>query len=160
MSEGVSAQVVAMEAAVLPRPILVALDVDGTLAPIVSDPKAARVPDETQDLLRALANHDDVRVALVTGRDASQLARMVRVPEAYRALSHGRLLVAPGESVRTPKERAKERVFLDSFAAWGHAHAVPKGARVEVKHGARAIHVRELAERDPRVARTILERRA
>ncbi len=58
--------------------------------------------------------------------------------------------------MRTPRERAKERAFLDAFAAWGRAHAVPKGARVEVKHGSRAIHVRELAERDPREARNVL----
>ncbi|MAC25785.1 MAG: trehalose-phosphatase, partial [Myxococcales bacterium] len=36
----------------LPRPLLVGLDVDGTLAPIVADPAAARIPEATQQLLR------------------------------------------------------------------------------------------------------------
>jgi trehalose 6-phosphate phosphatase len=144
-------------AAALPRPLLVALDVDGTLAPIVEDPAAARVPVGTQQLLRGLCGSPGVIVALVTGRDATQLARMIRLPAAYRALSHGRRLVAPGEAVPALGETPDERRALDGFAKWARSYAVPRGARVEDKRGARAVHVRDLAARDAVAAEGMLE---
>lgn len=45
---------------------LVALDFDGTLAPIVSRPQDARIPETTATLLASLTEH--CRVAIVTGR--------------------------------------------------------------------------------------------
>lgn len=142
--------------AALPRPLLVALDVDGTLAPIVRDPKAARVPAKTRAVLTTLARRRGVRLALVTGRDAAALARLVKVPGAYRALSHGRVVVPPGARVREPRVDAATRARLDAFAAWARANARPRGARLERKAGAFAVHVRALAARAPDAARSVL----
>ena len=40
--------------AALDRPLLVALDVDGTISPIVRDPDRARIPEPTMAVLREL----------------------------------------------------------------------------------------------------------
>ena len=53
-----------------PASALVALDFDGTLAPIVSDPARARAHPEAADALSALARHVG-HVAIVTGRPAA-----------------------------------------------------------------------------------------
>jgi trehalose-phosphatase len=153
----VSPEAIAERIAGLPRPLLLAFDVDGTLAPIVDDPDAARVPAEVRQLLTALAERPGIEIALVTGRDARSLSTVVRVAEAYRSLEHGRLVLAPGESVRRRRSSARDRERLHAFEAWARAEAVPRGARLEVKAMSRAVHVRELAATDEAEAAAVLE---
>jgi trehalose 6-phosphate phosphatase len=64
------------------------LDVDGTLAPIVDDPAAARVPDATRQELRRLAARYGL-VACVTGRAGAVAEDIVGVPELVYAGEHG-----------------------------------------------------------------------
>ncbi|HET9808877.1 MAG TPA: trehalose-phosphatase, partial [Candidatus Limnocylindria bacterium] len=52
-------------------PLVVMLDVDGTLAPIVPSYDQATVPLETQRAVAALLENPGVYVALVSGRGAA-----------------------------------------------------------------------------------------
>ncbi len=61
--------------AAAPRPVLF-LDVDGTLAPIVSRPEDARTPRKTRDLLQAL-RRTGASVVLVSGRAARDAHRVM-----------------------------------------------------------------------------------
>lgn len=124
----------------LARPVLLGLDVDGTLARIVRDPAKARVPDGTQKLLRKLAKMDDYRVALITGRDLPALQRMARVPGAWRAVEHGGHIVRPGERAKKRKLSAEEKAKLDAFAEW----AAQGPGHVEHKARSIGLHVRRL----------------
>lgn len=140
----------------LPRPLLLAFDVDGTLAPIVDRPEAARVPDELQRELRRLARAEGITVAVLTGRDQRALTRMLRVPGAYRGFEHGRVIVAPGERPNAPQPTRAERARLADFERWVKDEAAPAGAELEQKRASRVLHVRELAKRDPRRAESLL----
>jgi trehalose 6-phosphate phosphatase len=140
----------------LDRPLLLAFDVDGTLAPIVEDPAAARVPRAVRAALESLMAVDGVVMALVTGRDARSLRRMVHIPQAYRALQHGQRLVAPGKKAASRSVGAADRERMQRFVDWATMHAVPLGARLERKPSAVAVHVRALAAKDPALARTVL----
>ena len=74
------------------RPVLLAFDFDGVLAPIVDEPSAARALDGTADLLAALAEGDGVHVALVSGRALADLRAVAAVPADSPLLlvgSHG-----------------------------------------------------------------------
>ena len=62
-----------------PRRAAILLDVDGTLAPIVSRPEDARVPDETRSELARLASRYAL-VACVSGRAGAEVERLVGVP--------------------------------------------------------------------------------
>lgn len=148
---------IAERIAALGRPLLVALDVDGTLAPIADDPAAARVPEATRVLLERLEAAEGVHVALITGRDAASLESLAGALRVWRAVSHGRVVLSPGEpaEVTEPPPEAKGR--LDAMREWAEREAVPRGARVEEKDGAVAVHVRELAQRDPAGAEALLE---
>lgn len=148
---------VALAIAALDRPLLVALDVDGTLAPIVEDPGAARVPRPVASTLRALSRAPDVRVALVTGRDARSLGAVAPVPRAFRAVEHGRRILRPGEPPRPLSLTDEQRRRLDAFRRWAMAEARGLGARVELKEGAVAVHVRDLVKRDPAAAERALD---
>lgn len=68
-------------------PLLVASDLDGTLAPIVANASEARVPPGTLAVLDRLAQK--VRVAVVTGRDLNTARRMVPVEGVDVVGSHG-----------------------------------------------------------------------
>ena len=64
------------------------LDVDGVLAPIVERPEDARVPDETRDELRRLADRYAL-VAAVTGRPSDVAREIVGVDQLRYAGEHG-----------------------------------------------------------------------
>lgn len=141
----------------LPRPLLLAFDVDGTLSPIVDDPERARVPTAVGSALRRIVRASGVEVALVTGRDGAALSRMVRVPGAYRGVEHGRRVLRPGERLRAPAPTAAQRTALSRFEAWAQREAVPKGAELEVKRGSRGLHVRKLGRDAPALAEQLLK---
>jgi trehalose 6-phosphate phosphatase len=71
-----------------PKRAAVFLDIDGVLAPIVSHPDDARVPEETRDVLRGLA-HRYALVACVTGRASESARAIVGVPELTYVGEHG-----------------------------------------------------------------------
>lgn len=136
----------------LERPLLLALDVDGTIVPIVADPELARIPEETLSTLAALAAAPMVELALITGRDFESLRRMERLEGVWRAVEHGGLVLAPGEA---PTERAlspDQRDALDRFEEWVDAHA--GDAFIEYKPHAIAVHVRGIE--DPHRAERLL----
>ena len=69
------------------------LDYDGTLAPIVEDPTAARLPPGMRGLLRELANRHPT--AIVSGRSMDKLLAWVNVSGLYYAGSHGFEILGP-----------------------------------------------------------------
>ena len=68
-------------------PLLVASDLDGTLAPIVPRPEDARVPPHTLAALERLAA--GAHVAIVTGRDLATARALVPAPGLEFVASHG-----------------------------------------------------------------------
>lgn len=63
-------------------------DLDGTLAPIVRDPAAVRLAPGAADALRSLARRLAV-VAVISGRAALDVRRLVEVPSLLVAGNHG-----------------------------------------------------------------------
>lgn len=140
----------------LQRPLLTALDVDGTLAPIVLDPDAATIPVSTLGSLEALVRAPEVQVALITGRDLASLSRMESLEGVWRGVEHGGLVLAPGERSQPRTLSEEHRRALDRFRVWVDEHA--DDAFVEYKPNAIAVHVRTLSERAPERARHLLDR--
>jgi trehalose 6-phosphate phosphatase len=68
-------------------PLLLATDLDGTLAPIVESASEARVPAATLAVLERLCGA--ARVAVITGRDLNTARRMVPVAGVVIVGSHG-----------------------------------------------------------------------
>ncbi len=112
----------------LPRPLLLGLDVDGTLAPIVREPGAARVPRAVLADLRVLTETRGLKLALITGRDARTLAGLVPLEGAHRAVLHGRQYLAPGQPPVAPSLSRARRARLERFVTWARAKLVPRGA--------------------------------
>jgi trehalose 6-phosphate phosphatase len=80
----------ALEALAATPRLLVALDFDGTLAPEVDRPEAARALPEARAAIERLAALADTRVALVSGRRLDDLERVSRFgDEVLLVGSHG-----------------------------------------------------------------------
>ncbi|GEL99540.1 trehalose-phosphatase [Cellulomonas terrae] len=72
------------------RPLLVALDFDGTLAPLQDDPSASRILPAGVEVLARLAGTPGVALALVSGRAMHDLHVLAQVPEGTFLIgSHG-----------------------------------------------------------------------
>lgn len=69
--------------------LLVGLDFDGTLAPIVPVPDDARMPAATAEVLRTLARRADTHIAIVSGRGLDDLRSRIPVDGLYLAGNHG-----------------------------------------------------------------------
>jgi trehalose 6-phosphate phosphatase len=122
--------------------VLVALDFDGTLAPLQDDPENSRMLPEAREAVDALTDVDGVHVSLVTGRAFENIMRVANPhPEWFLVGSHGIEVVAPHErdSYSTPQ------LVPDGLLEGFHliAQDIP-GPRIEVKPFGLALHTRGL----------------
>jgi trehalose 6-phosphate phosphatase len=138
-----------------PGAALLGLDFDGTLAPIVPDPDAARGHPDVPDVLTRLAAAG-VRVAVVTGRPAGtavEYAGIADVPGLV-VLGHYGLERWEGGTLTAPEDLSAvaeaRRRLPDVLAAAG----APEGTYVEDKGAAVAVHTRRTA--DPSAAFALL----
>lgn len=135
-------------------PLLVLLDVDGTLAPIAATPSAARVPEETRQVLARLSRGPDVAVALVSGRAADDAWGLVRVPGVWAIGNHGFELRDPHGGI-TPDERVHhfEGAIAGAARQLGEELRDVAGAIVENKRWTLSVHYRLVS--DSEVARLV-----
>jgi trehalose 6-phosphate phosphatase len=137
-----------------PGRALIALDFDGTLAPIVSEPSAARPQPGVLPALRQLATSVGT-LAIVTGRPAPaavELGGFAGIPGLIVIGHHGWERWEGGEltSPPPPPEVAQARARLPSvFAAAG----APGGTWVEDKIHALVVHTRRAADPEAALAR-------
>ncbi|MFI6491374.1 trehalose-phosphatase [Streptomyces sp. NPDC050564] len=144
--------------AILARPTraVIALDFDGTLAPIVADPEQARAHPDAVPALAALAPKV-ASVAVITGRPAGVAVRhggFAGVPglEHLVVLGHygaerwdavSSTVSAPAPHPGVAAVRAELPGFLDKIGAW-------QGTWIEEKGRAVAVHTRRAS--DPQAA--------
>ncbi|GAA1689882.1 hypothetical protein GCM10009792_07420 [Microcella alkalica] len=136
--------------------LLVALDFDGTLAPLVDDPDDARAHPAARAALDALAALPGTIVALVSGRSLESLARVGEAAAAQPLVgSHG-LEVRFGSGDARPAVDAADadrasalRSRLEPVVV-----AVP-GAWIEPKPAGLAVHSRRVD--DPESVRALVE---
>ena len=132
------------------------LDVDGTLAPIVSHPDLSAVPDETLAVLAALVERYAL-VGCVSGRRAVDAARLVPVPGVRFAGNHGLELLVDGE-VQLAGGVEEWLSDLRTAAVAIEPIVAEAGGWIEDKGASLTVHFREAP--DPTAARALLELRA
>lgn len=135
---------------------LVALDFDGTLAPVVPRPEDARPAAGAMEALAAVAEVVGT-VAIVTGRpvatvlelsgaaDASGLASLV-------VLGHYGLEQWDAATGRTESPEPSEGVAIARRELPGLLTGAPDGVRIEDKHHSLVVHTRNAAEPDAALA--------
>lgn len=128
-------------------PPVLFLDYDGTLTPIVEHPEDALISPRMKQLLRELAR--GLQVAIVSGRDLHDVRKMVGLEELVYAGSHGFDILGPGD-LRMQQEAAKAALpALDAAEErLTGLLADIKGARIERKGFAIAVHYRQVSDQD------------
>jgi len=123
--------------------LLVALDFDGTMAPIVDEPSAARSLSGFAEVLKKLAACPGISVAVLTGRDQGGIRPMLsEFPPLWLGLSHGRDLLEPGAV--SPPEAYEDPRLLELRSL-----ELPEGVRREDKAHSCAFHWRGRAQGRP-----------
>jgi trehalose 6-phosphate phosphatase len=127
------------------RPLVLLLDIDGTLAPIAPRPEQATVPAPTKAVLSGLAALRDVHVVFVTGRSATDGRRLVSVDDGWVIGNHGMEIAPPGA---VPEARAAVAGYAPKISdAVGRMNAIVderawSGVLVEDKKYTLSVHYR------------------
>jgi trehalose-phosphatase len=126
------------------RRLLVALDFDGTLAPIVDHPELAVLPARTRRVVGLLSRLEDAEVAILSGRPLRDLRRKVGLERVFLAGTAGLETHAPGTEpeVHVPRARRLPAALRQRAPEW--CRRFP-GTWVEDKRLALALHYRQLA---------------
>jgi trehalose-phosphatase len=146
------AEKLARQILALARPLLIVFDCDGVLAPIANHTDDARLGDGVGQLLTELGAHEDVTVAVLSGRSLAGLAQFEFDDSIIVAGSYGNERRGREGVPLTPREAA---LFdrLETITNNAAATAGP-GAWVERKPTSVVLHVREA---DPLLGRRAVE---
>lgn len=132
--------------AATPR-LLVVSDFDGTLAPIVSDPSAARALPASAEALTALADLPDTDAALVSGRALGVLRELSAMPASVHLVgSHG------AEFDTGFAHDVDDELLARIVAELREIAADRPGVTVEPKPASVALHVRNASPDDGEAA--------
>lgn len=137
--------------------VAVFLDYDGTLTPIVEDFNKAFLAEDMRQTIGRLA--DRCTVGIISGRDLATLKNLVALNRVLYAGSHGFDIEIPGESRETLKMGEK---FLPDLDAAEKELKSPiadiKGAAIERKRFAIAVHYRRVSDDDIEKVEKIVDR--
>lgn len=134
------------------QPVLF-FDYDGTLAPIVKNPKDAILPERAKNILQRLAS--DFPVAIVSGRDRADVEEKVGLKNIYYAGSHGFDITGP-DGMNMQYEGGLQAIPALDDAEKNLKKKLEgvEGARVERKKYAIAVHYRNVAEEEVPVVKS------
>ena len=135
--------------------IVLFLDYDGTLTPIVSHPSKARLSPEARRLLRELSKQRGIWIALVSGRALKEIRRLVGLKELCYVGNHGLELAGPKIRHVNPMAR-KSRPLLKQIARKLEQGLRPiPGAWVEDKGFTLTVHCRQVESRRKLLVRNV-----
>ncbi len=128
--------------------IVLFLDFDGTLAPIVEDPGRAQMPEGTREALRHFASRSRISLAIISGRAMDDLRTRVGLENLIYAGNHGLEISGPGMEFIEPvaAERLKALGELARHLRT-RLHDIA-GVEVENKVLSASVHFRRAAETD------------
>lgn len=130
--------------------ILLCLDYDGTLSPIVRDPAAARLAVSTRDRLRRLSSSGKITLAIISGRGLEDVRERVGLEGVIFAGNHGLEIRGPGLEYLNPPARRARPALRSAAERLTRELAGIDGARVEDKGLTLSVHYRNCrpADRD------------
>lgn len=147
----------------LKKQIVVFLDYDGTLSPIVEDPERAFMSNEMRATVKEVASC--FPTAVISGRSRPKVYEFVKLDELYYAGSHGMDIVGPAKSsdgFRVKGTKARDKKGNDLVAFQPASEYLPlinkvtaalidntkgvKGAKVENNKFCVSVHFRRVKE--------------
>ncbi len=127
--------------------VMLCLDYDGTLTPIVAQYDQAVISHEMREVVRVIAKQRTV--AVISGRDLRFIQKHMQLENVFYAGSHGYEIAGPDDFKYEMEEAAELLPLLDSMEKRMHRSVQDvEGADIERKRFAIAVHYRNVAEED------------
>lgn len=128
--------------------VILGLDYDGTLTPIVEEPSQAFLSTAMREVLWNLAARPDVTLAFISGRRVRDLQERVGIAGAIYAGNHGLEIIGPDMEFVEPAAVACAPGLKAVAAQLTHQLANIAGVFVEDKNLTLSVHYRKVAPVD------------
>ena len=132
----------------LAKEVLLLLDFDGTLTPIVDRPEEARLFPEMEAILKLLAKKREFKVAIISGRSLSDLKERIKIRGIFYVGNHGleirrgrETFIYPRAAKSIPTMKELKRILEAKLRCI-------EGAILEDKRVGLAVHYRLVKARD------------
>jgi len=145
-------------AALRGRRVILFLDYDGTLTPIVAHPRAARLSRGGKKTLQSLVGMEGIAVAIVSGRTLKDLKQRVGIPGLIYVGNHGLEVESPTLRFTHPQADSVRGLMAKIKGRLRPAYKSFRGIHLEEKVFSLSVHYRNLAVAKVASARLILEK--
>ena len=126
--------------------LILLLDFDGTLAPIVARPELAEIPARTRTALEALHERPDVEMAVISGRGLADVRDRAAIEGIAYAGNHGMEIEGPGIARVHPEAQAARPALEKAAAELSALLEQFEGAWIEDKGLTLSVHYRALPD--------------
>ncbi len=123
--------------------LLLFLDFDGTLAPIVDQPARAGISTAARLVLTRLAARDDVTIAIMSGRRLDDVRRRTGIDGLIYAGNHGLQIAGQGLSFEHPTAFGLQSELRRLATRTSRQTAALRGVKVESKGLTASVHFRQ-----------------
>lgn len=127
--------------------VVLFLDYDGTLTPIVETPDKAVLPSENRRLLERIIKNHLRKIAIISGRALKDIKKKVDIPGIVYVGNHGLEIEGPKIKFESPVSLRYKRILEHIKTDLRFKLSAIKGAFIEDKGLSLTIHYR-LADRD------------
>ncbi|KAK8537182.1 hypothetical protein V6N12_043355 [Hibiscus sabdariffa] len=141
------------------KKVVVFLDYDGTLSPIVEDPDKAFMSAEMRMAVREVAKC--FPTSIISGRSREKVKEFVQLSNVYYAGSHGMDILAPLRAVKSSDKKANEGAFQPAKLYLPAIQEISveledtirniQGARLEDNKFCISVHYRQVQPKDHEV---------
>lgn len=128
------------------RRVMLLLDYDGTLTPIVERPEDAVLTEEARALIEAASHLRRFTIGIISGRAMNDLKERVRVMGIIYAGNHGLEIEGPGVRFIEPLAQEVRPLLRMIHRVLSHALSPIKGVRVEDKGLSLSVHYRQVQD--------------
>lgn len=122
--------------------LLLLFDFDGTLTPIVGEPKKARLSRSVKRYIKKLSRNRRITIGIISGRGLRDIMRLVGVRGIYYAGNHGLEIKGRGSLFVHPSYKKYIPYMKDIAAMLGRGISGIKGAILEYKRLSVSLHYR------------------
>ncbi|KAK6250712.1 hypothetical protein QUC31_008274 [Theobroma cacao] len=138
------------------KKVVVFLDYDGTLSPIVEDPNKAFMSAEMRAAVREVAKY--FPTSIISGRSRDKVKQFVQLSNVYYAGSHGMDIMAPPRAVTSCDKKGNEGAFQPAKLFLPAIQEISvvlvdkirgiQGARIEDNRFCISVHYRQVPPED------------
>jgi trehalose 6-phosphate phosphatase len=128
--------------------LLLLLDYDGTIVPIVERPELAILSQETLDILVDISRSPKILLGIVSGRKLSEVKRLVGIEGIYYVGNHGLEAKGPGLSYINPIAKNSKLVIDSLYGRLTKKLGGIRGALTENKGYSLTVHYRMASAAD------------